>query len=221
MNIKIAIATNINFCEKTIPVIKQSLLESGIQKSDIFIFNGGFNQREIKVDDEITTIYMDHNSFEYSPLIEIAEHQMISNYWFLIHDTCKVGPKFKELLYFPLSSNPVKVALKTSPAMSIGVYKYVFIQKYKSKLLEIKNKNFTPEGLQKWKQWGIGAEDYLLWKTEPENTILFNSGNGFQTISKENWYGTSVTRVVEYYPQLDLYKNKSNWHPKNWMELNL
>ena len=221
MKIKIAIATNINFYKKTIPVIIDTLLTSGIDKNDIFIFNGGYNQREKKSEDGIETIFLDHNSFEYTPLIDIAENQLHSDYWFLIHDTCKVGKQFKNLLYSVLPKNPIKAALKTSPAMSIGLYKYEYILKYKEKLLEIKNKDYTPEGLQRWKQWGIGAEDYLLWKHEPENTILFHPDNSFKKIAQQNWYKEKTVRVVEYYHQLDLYKNKSNWHPKAWMELNL
>ena len=105
--------------------------------------------------------------------------------------------------------------------MSIGLYKYDYILKYYDKLINIKNKDYSLEGLQRWKQWGIDSEDYLLWKHEPENTTLFNPDNSFTKIKQENWYGQSTVRIVEYYPQLDLYKNKSNWCPKSWMELNL
>lgn len=221
MKIKIAIATNINFYKKTIPIIIDTLLASEIKKEDILVFNGGYNQREKKSEYGIETIFLDHNSFEYTPLIDIAENELDSDYWFLIHDTCKVGKQFKKNLYSALPKNPIKVALKKSPSMSIGLYKYEYIIKYKEKLLEIKNKDYTTQGLQRWKQWGIKAEDYLLWKHEPENTILFHPDNSFKKITQQNWYGEKTKRIVEYYHQLDLYKNKSNWHPKAWMELNL
>ncbi len=221
MKVNIAIATNINFCDKTLPVITSSLIDAGIDQNNIFIFNGGFKQRSQKVENNITTILLDHNSFEYTPLIDIAENEIQSDYWFLIHDTCKVGNKFKEILYSVIDKNPIKVALKSSPSMSIGLYKYDYILKYKNKLLEIKNQDYTPNGLQRWKQWGIKAEDYLLWKHEPENTFLFHPDNSVKKVARQNWYGEPTLRIVEYYHQLDLYKNKSNWYPKRWMELNL
>lgn len=221
MQVNIAIATNINFYKKTIPVIVKSLVDAGIDKEYIFIFNGGFDKREEIVENGIKTIFLDHNSFEYAPLIDIAENKLKSDYWFLIHDTCKVGLNFKNILCSVVCDNPIKVALKTSPSMSIGLYKYDYILKYYDKLINIKNKDYSLEGLQRWKQWGIDSEDYLLWKHEPENTTLFNPDNSFTKIKQENWYGQSTVRIVEYYPQLDLYKNKSNWCPKSWMELNL
>lgn len=210
MEIKIAIATNINFFEKTLPIIIPSLVSVGIEKKNIHVFNSGFNKYESEIIDEITYHKLNHNSYEYSPLIEISEKQIVSDYWFLIHDTCKVGLKFKELLYNIPSENAIKIALKSKPSMSIGLYKYDYLITLKNKLLSIKNNNYSSESLKYWKKWGVSNEDFILWMTEPQPHI-YNNIDFWSIVDYSNWYNTKTIRRTEYYPSLDLYKNKSNW----------
>ena len=47
IKIKIAIATNKNFYEKTLPIVINSLIMNGIDKNDIFVFNAGFDENII------------------------------------------------------------------------------------------------------------------------------------------------------------------------------
>lgn len=208
--IKIAIATNINFYEKTLPILIKSLLDCNINKEDINVFNSGFDKSDLQIIDGIKHYYLSHNSYEYSPLIEIVERGLESDYWFLIHDTCKVGNNFKELLFNIPDSRPEKIALKSKPAMSIGSYRYDYLLSIKDKLLSIKNTDYSKESLMKWKLWGVPNEDFILWMTEPK-PIIYNNKNEWSITEYENWYGTNTTRRTEYYPSLDIYKNKSNW----------
>lgn len=210
MKIKIAIATNINFYQLSLPIVIESLINSGIEKSDIFVFNAGFEESKHEVIDGITHYYMNQNSYEYSPLIEIVEKEIESDYWFLIHDTCKVGPKFKELLYNIPETLPNTLALKQKPAMSMGSYKYDFLLSVKDRLLSIKNTDYSYDSMMRWKIWGVDNEDYISWMTNPE-TVLYNNNNNWEIIAYENWFGTPTIRRTEYYHSLDLYKNKSNW----------
>lgn len=207
--IKIAVATNINFFEKSLPVIIPSLINCGIEKESIHIFNAGYDEYKCEIIDGITYHFLNHNSYEYSPLIEIVDKEIQSEYWFLIHDTCKVGPKFKELLYNIPESKPVKVALRSKPSMSIGLYNYDYLLSVKEKLLGIKNTNYSRESMMEWKLWGVPNEDYILWMTEPP-AVLYNDSSHSVT-DNDNWYGTDTVRRTEYYPSLDIYKNKSNW----------
>jgi hypothetical protein len=207
--IKIAIATNKNFYEKTLPIVINSLLLNGIEKNDIFVFNAGFDTDDIKNIDGIVHHYLSHNSYEYSPLIEICEKEIRSEYWFLLHDTCKVGPDFKTKLYNIPVDKPCKIALKTFPSMSIGLYSYEYLLSIKNKLYEIKNTDYSYESMKKWKLWGVPNEDYILWKTEPQ-PLLYGTTE-WNVVDYDNWYNTSLVRRTEYYPSLDLYKNKSNW----------
>jgi hypothetical protein len=210
MKIKIAIATNINFYKHSLPIILDSLLKSGIERESIYVFNAGFNEKSDEIVDGIQYYYLNQNSYEYSPLIEIVERELESEYWFLIHDTCKVGERFKELLYNIPETKPEKLALKRKPAMSMGSYRYDYLLTIKDKLLSIKNVDFSKESLMKWKRWGVPNEDYILWMTSPE-PMLYNDNNNWSVVKEENWYNTGTIRRTEYYESLDLYKNKSNW----------
>ena len=208
--IKIAIATNKNFFDKTLPIIIPSLLNVGIDKGDIHIFNAGYDEYKMEVVDGITYHYLNHNSYEYSGLIEISEREIESEYWFLIHDTCKVGPDFKGLLYNIPSDKPVKLALKGKPAMSMGLYRYDYLLSVKEKLVSIKNTNYSQDSMMNWKRWGVPNEDYILWMTEP-TPLIYNDNDSWTIVDYNNWYNTGTSRRTEYYPSLDLYKNKSNW----------
>lgn len=208
--IKIAIASNINFYKHTLPVIIPSMLEVGIDPNIIHVFISGYTEYNSYVENNITFHHVAHNSHEYSPLIEIVERKLESEYWFLIHDTCKVGPKFKELLYNIPADKPDKIALKSKPAMSIGTYKYEYLLSVSEKILSIKNTDYSRESLMKWKIWGAPNEDYILWMTEP-SAVIYNNNNNWEVVKYENWYGTDTSRRIEYFPSLDIYKNKSNW----------
>lgn len=210
MVIKIAVATNINFYKHSLPILINSLLKSGIDKKDIFIFNSGFPENKSELIDGIQYFYLNQNSYEYSPLIEIVSMELESDYWFLIHDTCKVGSRFKELLYNIPVNMPEKLALKTWPAMSMGSYRYDYLLSIKDIILSIKNEDLSFGSLMHWKNWGVPNEDFILWKTHPEPVVYNNNSNWF-VVDYENWYNTGTVRRTEYYESLDLYKNKSNW----------
>jgi hypothetical protein len=218
MRIKIAIASNNNFYQKSLPIIIPSLNECGIANEDIHIFIAGVGTEGKQDNNGMTFYQLEHNSYEYSPLIEIIDKQLEADYWFLIHDTCKVGPKFKELLYNIPENKPDKIALRPTPAMSIGLYKYEYLLTVKDKLMGIRNTDLSIESLKKWKHWGVSAEDYILWQTEPHPLIYDRKDNNLDhkdgdmiLIGQEDWYKTGIIRRTEYYPALDLYKNKSNW----------
>jgi hypothetical protein len=213
MKIKIAIASNINFYQKSLPVIIPSLMENGIEPEDIHVFIAGFGYEGKQNNEGITYYQLEHNSYEYSPLIEIVDKQIQADYWFLIHDTCRVGPKFKELLYNIPPTYPDKIAMRSCPSMSIGIYKYEYLLTVKDKLIDIRNTDLSIESLKRWKLWGVNAEDYILWKTSPDPNVYdgFGEEEKHNILGYENWYGTNTTRMVEYHPALDLYKNKSNW----------
>jgi hypothetical protein len=185
--IKIAIATNKNFYLQTLPIILKSLRSNGIEDKDIFVFNGGFDEEVLELIDNIQYYKLKQNSFYYSPLIHICEKNLESDYWFLIHDTCKVGPRFKELLYNIPKNNPEKIALKAKPAMGIGLYKYDYLLSVKDKLLSIKNTDYSKESMLKWKLWDIPNEDFILWMTPPI-PLVYVSNKTWRTINYISWY---------------------------------
>lgn len=220
MHIKICITSNIQFSQHTYPIIVPSLIASGVNPTDIYFIEGGHTERSCKVQDGINYIRTNHNSVEYTSLIDIVEHNMESDYWFMLHDTCRVGGQFFNLIQNIPTGSP-KVALRRHPAMSIGAYNYNYLKIHTDRLMQVKNTDYSRETVQYWKQWGIENEDFMLWKETSTPCIIYNPHieENLQVIEEKPWYNTNTIRRVEYYPQLDLYKNKANWHAKPWMEI--
>ena len=212
MEIKIAIASNKNFQNLTLPIVLNSLKESGIENEMIHVFLGGYDKRKTEVKEGITYHELEQNSYEYSPLIDIVENELSSDYWFLMHDTCKTGPKFKELLYSNIDESlPSKVALTTRPSMSMGLYKYEYLLSVKDRILPIKNMDYSEDSMQYWKLWGVQYEDAILWLTEPAPSLP-KTNHRMKLVCYENWYvENGPVRRTEYFGGFDLLKNKSNW----------
>ena len=200
--IKIGISTCKKYVNKTTPLLISSLTKSGIDKKDIYVFCGDCSENKNYIRDDINCYAATHNSFDYTSYIEIIENKLDYN-WFLMHDTCKVGPKFKELLYSKTELNRPKIALKTWPptSMSIGYFRYDYLNKYRDKILSFKNLD---------KVAAVDNEDYFLTKVEPEICSYYGTERYEQPLDN-SWYQTSTPRIQEYFPHLDLYKLKANW----------
>ena len=213
-SVRFCISTCKKFASHTLPVIIPSLLKAGINASEILIVNGGQDDWQVDHWGDVPMICTPQNSFEYTPLIEIVEHRLDSPFWFLLHDTCIAGPAFKELVYEPPKGFE-KVAMKHTPSMSIGLYSMPYLMHHKDRLMAIKNMDSSPRALQGWKQWGVPNEDYMLWKLQDVPTGLYHPDKH----GPDEWnyqghadvYGTGMERRIEYFPQLDLSKAKSNW----------
>lgn len=223
MKIKICVNSTKNYSEKTLPIIIPSLIDSGIDPKDIFVFEGGHYERLLIKKDSYTLIQTDNNTIDFTALIDIVENELESDYWFYIHDTCKVGPKFKELIYNIPESFPDKIALSRAFSMNIGLYKYEYLLKHRDRLLKIKNQDYSIDGIQKCKSWGVHAEGYMLDQLSDSKTHVYNPNMpGPFVVDNLNWYNTNIKRRTEYYPRLDLYKSKANFDGlKNWMEIDL
>lgn len=210
VEIKIAISTNIDFYEKTIPILTESLVKSGIENHQIHIFCGGYDKQEITNYKNFYFYKLDHRSFDLSPLIAICEMELKTDYWFLIQDTCKVGLEFKEKIYKFPRNYPDKIALNRGKSMNMGLYKYEYLIKNKDYILKAKMFGNTPEELQKNKKISVQNEDYVLYNLNPFPDVY--AGPEWYIYDEKNWYGDGTPRRTEYYPCVDIYKNKSNWY---------
>ena len=220
MNIKIAISSNINYYKNTSKLLLDSLLECGIEKNDIKMFINAAPEQKKENIDGIEYFYINDCCVELAPLLEIARSNLFADYWFLIHDTCKVGKDFKKLLYNIPDDKPDTLSVRSFPSMNIGSYKYEYILNNKHKLEILKETNFSTNKLVQWKNWGVANEDYLLWRNQP-NTVVYNNIHDIKIYNNDNWYGTSTDRRTEYFSSLDLYKNKSNWGQSPNYKINL
>ena len=152
MKIKICVNSVKSYSEKTLPIIIPSLINSGINREDIYVFEGGYHKRNIIQKNEYTLIQTDHNSLDYTGLIDIVEYEIESDYWFYIHDTCKVGLNFKKLLYNIPKNFPDKISLTRKNSMNIGSYKHLYLMKHKNKLMELKNQDYSEKKNKKIKR---------------------------------------------------------------------
>lgn len=214
-SIQFCISSCIGFSERTLPKIIPSLLECGILEKDILTVVGGCKNREEATLYGVKTILTPQNSFEYTPLIEIVEHNIERDYFFLLHDTCIAGGLFADLAHKVPVNKPEKVAMKFTPSMSIGLYQYDYLRRHAQRLMAIKNLDNSRDALQRWKQWGVPNEDYMLWKLADVPTHVYHldrHGNDpWNYQGHYDIYETGQPRRLEYFPQLDLSKAKSNW----------
>lgn len=210
MKIKIAISSTKGYADHTLRRLTDSLLYSGVCKRDILIVEGGYNKRFITKFNGIKHIKTNHNTFDWTALIDIVEYQIKSDFWFLIHDTCLVGPTFKKLLY-NINTNDDKTSLNQQISRNIGTYKYEYLMKNKDFLMREKNTKYDNETLMRVKKRCIQREDALL-RRNGEYSVYNPHIN--KTITLTNLpplYNTSTPRLLEYFPQLDLYKSRANF----------
>jgi hypothetical protein len=121
-SVRFCISTCQKFAPHTLPVIVPALLQSGVAKENILIVNGGWKTSAETTDDQgVSMLLTPQNSFEYTPLIEIVEHGIESDYWFLLHDTCIPGALFHELALSLPVETPEKVALAKAKSNWQGV----------------------------------------------------------------------------------------------------
>jgi hypothetical protein len=54
-----------------------------------------------------------------------------------------------------------------------------------------------------------GQEDYIF--NNDKNNIVLDNYDDWNYTGPTDYYGTGTIRIVEYYPNLDIYKIKANW----------
>jgi hypothetical protein len=176
------------------------------------IFIGGYydNKEYIKNEDDknIKYIYCNHNSIDFTSFIaltEIDEYRNSDNYYFCMHDTCRIGINFYKKINIDLSSiTTAKIHGRFS--MNIGIYSQKIINHFKDFLLT--KKNTDEEKCMQFKTIDYN-EDYIF-HNDPNNVLLENY-SGWLYKGPLDYYNTGTMRLIEYYPNVDLYKIKANW----------
>ena len=74
--IKIAISSVKKYSDYTLPVIIPSLLESGIRREDIYIFEGGYDERTVEDQNGITHIKVSHNYIKNKDIVNKEYHKL-------------------------------------------------------------------------------------------------------------------------------------------------
>lgn len=194
----------------------ESLKENDINYCEIIIVIGGYydlNDYEITKDKNITYIRANHNSIDFTGLITLLElyYKDIDEYYLYLHDTCKIGKNFYKKLKSIDLTNVSSIKINKNFSMNIGIYSQKIINKFKNFLLNKKNTDESKCMQYKTVDYN---EDYIF-NNDNNNKILDNY-NDWNYTGPTDYYNTGTMRIVEYYPNLDLYKIKANWGQGTW-----
>ena len=196
----------------------QHLLESLKENENdikIIVVIGGYynlNNYEIIENKNITYIHANHNSIDFTGLITLMElYSDVNEYYVYLHDTCNIGKKFYEKIKLIDLTNVSSIKINKKFSMNIGIYSQNIINNFKDFLLS--KKNTDENKCMEFKSINI-CEDYIF--NNDTNNKLLNNYDGWIYTGPTDYYNTGTMRIVEYYPNLDLYKIKANWGQGTW-----
>jgi len=194
-------------------LLESMKIQSEFKSHNIIIIIGGYydnyTEYHIEYDENITYIKSRHNSIDFTGLITLLDlySKNEDEYYLYLHDTTKVGNNFFTKLESINLTNVSSIKIKKDFSMNIGIYSQKIINQFKDFLLSMKN-NDERKCLE-FKNINISLEDYIF--NNDNNNIILDDYNDIHASKPIDYYNTGVIRIIEYYPNLDLYKMKS-WY---------
>jgi hypothetical protein len=225
---KFLISSHQKYYINTYPVIIQSLLDASINPKDIIMVVGGCSA-DTKLHNflNINLIPVEYNSFDLTALIYVGDilDSIQNTHFFLMHDTCLVGSRFKdEVMKYDMQD--LSKFLRLGISMNIGLYTKQLITSSKSILDASKFYPQTPEQIQKVKEYFVVHED-ILFKQHPDHcskTPYVTDGMNNLTLDelkarfpREPYISyftllqnSNIQREIGYGAELDFYKLQAN-----------
>ena len=213
MKINIAVSSNNKFVQKTYPLVIGSLIDGGIDSKDIYIFNGhdaDDNRQNILNNYYGVNLFnLDYSCFEINSMIGILDNKLENcDYWFMLHDTCTVGPRFKDCIYSFDYRDAETVRIHNNGTANLGAYKYSHLHNNRDSIYWFKD-NFLNFTTKRMKSEVVRKENFL---TTPQN----HYGPDIYKATLEPFLG--CIRRCEYFEYLDLKKYKANYSGANHPE---
>lgn len=196
--IRYVVSSHVDYEYATLPVILPSL--SSIEPSDILVVVGGATQAREEVRCGILFLYVEHNSFEWTGIIEIVERNLEANWWFWLHDTCECGPEFRQLAegnFDPAADITAVHMDPEGPACSFGMYSYRLLMHHKDYLV----------GLKGLSEERVIYEGGSLYRSDYGTKAIYPDATRY-SLGQLDVYNSGVTRRMEHYSAVDLYKYK-------------
>lgn len=196
-DIKIAISTHKNYESLTLPSLINSLVKvNGIKKEDILVVSGGWDKADSIVKNGVLHHNVVHNSFDHNAIVDILDNNLENPYWFIMQDTCNVGPDFLDkLLNFDRSYDYVTV--DGQGFLNMGLFSWNFIKSNAHYISLLKNCGKERAMLSEKVFLGFG------------NTTSF--GDTYPLfVGYSDVYKTNTLRNICYYPSIDFYKYQAN-----------
>lgn len=227
---KYLISSNINYYLDTYPVLISSLIQASIPPEDIILVVGGADivYDDIYVnEDNVNICFVKYNSFDLTALIFISHYldKFESSHYFLLHDTCLVGPNFKNLAENFNEPDLIKT-LREGISMNIGMYSKKCIEENISFLDTLKFYPKNYEELQKVKEVFVLNEDIIFKKypnfcynnnyigTESDLLTVDDLQKHFPDQAYDSYFKklkeSKINRQIGYSNLLDFYKLQAN-----------
>lgn len=204
---KFVASSHVSYHSKTFDSFVRSMLESGVPKDDLYFFVGGGDAYEpVENSYGVHAFTAPHNSVDFTGIVSVLDLDLKADYWFALHDTTRVGPNFYERVSTATVTGDTMALTADGPSMNMGAYAWSYLKSRRDEIMaRFKNVDYSLEGTRRVKQLNVDTEDALL-----VGKAAFN-GSGRVTTGPVDHYGTGTQRIVEYFPDVDLYKMKANW----------
>ena len=196
-NFKIVISSHINSYQKIAPIFIESLFRGGLSPKQILLVIGGNEYKSNSLFLECETVFVEHNSYDHTGLIEILESNHSSDYWFSSHDTCIAGNNFVSFLnnYKPKKDY---VSMTDMGWLNMGLFKNTYLERNRKYILSLKNCSKIRAILSERVFTRLEDFDYFV----PDYNCI-------RTLENENIYKDDKKRNVLYFKGLDFYKYQS------------
>lgn len=197
---KIGISSHVSY---SIPLERcvESLLEAGFSKDEVYAFVGcddGGDYIEREGPCGIRAYSVPHNSFDFTAMISVLDLDLEDS-WMFVHDTITVEPKFADVVR-AADGVDVLALTKECPSMNMGLFSWKRLQSIRDELGKFRNAT---------KRACVNSEDVFLKGCGAMNST-WREDKGQKDV-----YGAGTTRIVEYYPDVGVYKYKANWVVKD------
>lgn len=188
---KIGISSHVNFSDALDSCVA-SFTRAGFSKDDVYAFVGG-HETYSKLDD--TAYAVPHNSFDFTAMISVLDLGIEADAWMFVHDTVTIDDKFKDAVQKHVDK-PICALTNDGASMNMGLFSWSKLVLIRDDLERFRNAS---------KSTCVKFEDAFL-----VGAPAMNSAPRV-TSGPEDVYSTGTPRVIEYYPDVGLYKYKSNW----------
>jgi len=196
-NFKIVITSHIKSYQTTVPLLINSLTRNNFDSEKILLVIGGNENKSESTYLNCQAVFVDHNSFDHTGLIEILEGKHKSDYWFSSHDTCIAGPNF---IKFLRNYKPKKdyVSMTEMGWLNMGLFKNSYLERNKEYIFSLKNCSKIRAILSERVFTRLEDYDYFV-----------RDNNCIRSLENENIYNDDKKRNVLFFKDLDFYKYQS------------
>ena len=196
-NFKIVISSHIKSYKKISSLFIESLIRGGLSTDQILLVVGGNEFRSKSSFLDCEAVFVDHNSYDHTGLIEVLEGNHKSKYWFSSHDTCIAGHEFVRFLntYTPKKDY---ISMTDMGWLNMGLFKRSYLERNKDYIFSLKNCSKIRAILSERVFTRIEEFDYFV----PDYNCI-------RTLENENIYKDDKKRNVLYFKGLDFYKYQS------------